>query len=48
MLSKNAEHLVNPRPDSIRTAASVLLAARNSVDGRRTPDCNVLTILWSA
>ena len=45
VLSVEADHLIRPRADGIRAAVSVLLAARKSIDGRRTADRNVLTML---
>lgn len=45
VLSVEADHLISPRADGIRAAVSVLLAARKSIDGRRTADRNVLTML---
>jgi transposase len=45
VLSVETDCLISPRADGVRAAIRVLLAARKSIDGRRTADRNALTML---
>jgi transposase len=45
VLSVETDCLISPRADGVRAAIRVLLAARKSIDGRRTADRSALTML---